>query len=288
MKNKFEEVGLTFPSALWLIIFFMIPTSVIVFYAFKPSDLYGGIQEGWTLDNIRNLLNINYLIVLWRTIWFSLVTTSICLLLALPTGFFLAQTSLKNRRILLLLIVVPFWTSFLIRVFAWKSLLHPEGLLKKILVSLHLINDDTLLLYNAGAVLLVMIYTYLPFAILPLFTAAEKFNFNLFEAAMDLGASRSQAFYKVFIPSVKPGILTAFLMVFIPSMGAYVIPDIVGGVNNEVLGNKIAQRTFVDRNLPEASILSLSLALAVLLPMMLIFWLQADSDKKTTKKVSKL
>ena len=224
--------------------------------------------------------------ILWRTIWFSLITTAVCLLLALPTGFFLAQTSLKNRRILLLLIVVPFWTSFLIRVFAWKSLLHPEGFLKKTLVFLHIVNNDTLLLYNAGAVLLVMIYTYLPFAILPLFTAAEKFNFNLFEAAMDLGASRSQAFYKVFIPSIKPGILTAFLMVFIPAMGAYVIPDIVGGINNEVLGNKIAQRTFVDRDLPEASSLSLALAMAVLLPMMVIFWLQADSDKKIKKKAS--
>jgi len=284
MKSKFEEVGLTFPSALWLLVFFLIPTSVIIFYAFKPGDLYGGIQEGWTLDNIKNLFTPHHLVILWRTIWFSLITTAVCLLLALPTGFFLAQTSLKNRRILLLLIVVPFWTSFLIRVFAWKSLLHPEGFLKKTLVFLHFVNDDTLLLYNAGAVLLVMIYTYLPFAILPLFTAAEKFNFNLFEAAMDLGASRSQAFYKVFIPSIKPGILTAFLMVFIPAMGAYVIPDIVGGINNEVLGNKIAQRTFVDRDLPEASSLSLALAMAVLLPMMVIFWLQADSDKKIKKK----
>jgi len=287
MRTKIEEVGLTFPSALWLIVFFLIPTSVIIFYAFKPGDLYGGIGEGWTLSNILNLFNPRHLAILWRTVWFSLLTTGICLLVALPTGFFLAQISLKNRRILLLLIVVPFWTSFLIRVFAWKSLLHPEGFLKKALVALHFVHEDTLLLYNAGAVLLVMVYTYLPFAILPLFTAAEKFNFNLFEAAMDLGATRSRAFYKVFIPSIKPGILTAFLMVFIPAMGAYVIPDIVGGVNNEVLGNKIAQRTFVDRDLPEASALSLSLALAVLLPMMVIFCLQATgSDKKKSKKAS--
>jgi len=286
MKVKFEEVGLTFPSALWLIVFFFIPTSVIIFYAFKPGDLYGGIEAGWTFDNIRNLLNPHHLTILWRTVWFSLVTTAVCLFLALPTGFFLAQTSFKNRRILLLLIVVPFWTSFLIRVFAWKSLLHPEGFFKKSLVYLHIIQEDTLLLYNAGAVLLVMVYTYLPFAILPLFTAAEKFNFHLFEAAMDLGASRSQAFFKVFLPSIQPGILTAFLMVFIPAMGAYVIPDIVGGIGNEVLGNKIAQRTFVDRDLPEASALSLSLALAVLFPMMIIFWLQAKSDKKIVKKAS--
>ena len=284
MKTKFEEVGLTFPSALWLIIFFFIPTSVIVFYAFKPGDLYGGIEAGWTLANIKNLFTSYQLTILLRTLWFSLATTAICLFLALPTGFFLAQTSQKSRKLLLLLIVVPFWTSFLIRVFAWKSLLHPEGALKKILVYLHLVQEETLLLYNAGAVLLVMVYTYLPFAILPLYTAAEKFNFHLFEAATDLGATRSQAFFKVFLPSVRTGILTAFLMVFIPATGAYVIPDIVGGFSNEVLGNKIAQRTFVDRDLPEASALFLSLALAVLLPMLAVLWLQAKSDPKIVKK----
>lgn len=284
MTRRLEEVGLTFPSALWLILFFALPTSVIVFYVFKPGDLYGGIGAGWTLDNIIGLFNTAHLTIIWRTIWLSILTTMICLLLALPTCFYLAQTSSVNRRFLLLLIVVPFWSSFLIRVFAWKSLLHPESFFKKALVALHIIQDDTILLYNSGAVVLVMVYTYLPFAILPLFAAAEKFNFQLFEASMDLGATRSQAFFKVFLPSIKPGLLTAFLMVFIPAMGAYVIPDIVGGINNEVLGNKIAQRTFVDRDLPEASALSLSLAASVLLPMMLIIWLQSRSDKQGAQK----
>lgn len=283
MTKRLQEVGMTFPSALWLIVFFLIPTAVIVVYAFKPGDLYGGISEGWTWDNILGLFNKTHLTIIWRTIWLSLITTAICLLLALPTCFYLAQTTPKNRQFLLLLIVVPFWSSFLIRVFAWKSLLHPEGFFKKALVAMHLVDPDTLLLYNSGAVLLVMVYTYLPFAILPLFSAAEKFNFNLFEAALDLGATRSQAFFKVFVPTVKAGILTAFLMVFIPAMGAYVIPDIVGGTNNEVLGNKIAQRTFVDRDLPEASALSLSLAASVLIPMMFILWLQSRSDRPRTK-----
>ncbi len=284
MTRKLEEVGLTFPSALWLILFFAIPTSVIVIYAFKPGDLYGGLGEGWTLDNLITLFNAAHLTIIWRTIWLSLITTIVCLLLSLPVVVLLARTNAINRRILLLLIVVPFWSSFLIRVFAWKSLLHPEGFLKQMLVSLHIVQPETLLLYNSAAVLLVMIYTYLPFAILPLFSAAEKFNFQLFEAATDLGATRSQAFFKVFIPSIKPGLLTAFLMVFIPAMGAYVIPDIVGGINNEVLGNKIAQRTFVDRDLPEASALSLSLAAAVLLPMMIIIGFQFSSGKKKSAK----
>ena len=283
-KSKLEEVGLTFPSGIWLIFFFMIPTTIIFLYAFKSADIYGGINDGWTMKNIYQLFTPFNLKILARTVYFAAITTIICLSLALPTGFFLSQTHAKTRKLLLLLIVVPFWTSFLIRVFAWKSLLHPEGALKKILVTLHIVQPDTLLLYNASAVLLVMLYTYLPFAILPIYTAAEKFNFSLFEAAMDLGATRSKAFFKIFLPYMKPAIMTAFLMVFIPAVGAYIIPEVVGGVNNEVLGNRIAQRTFVDRDLPEASALSLALAFAVLLPMICIYWLQSEPSKSSLKK----
>ena len=283
-KSKLEEVGLTFPSGIWLIFFFMIPTTIIFLYAFKSADIYGGINDGWTMKNIYQLFTPFNLKILARTVYFAAITTIICLSLALPTGFFLSQTHAKTRKLLLLLIVVPFWTSFLIRVFAWKSLLHPEGALKKILVTLHIVQPDTLLLYNASAVLLVMVYTYLPFAILPIYTAAEKFNFSLFEAAMDLGATRSKAFFRIFLSYMKPAIMTAFLMVFIPAVGAYIIPEVVGGVNNEVLGNRIAQRTFVDRDLPEASALSLALAFAVLLPMICIYWLQSEPSKSSLKK----
>ncbi len=170
----------------------------------------------------------------------------------------MARASERRRRILLMLIIVPFWTSFLIRIFAWKSLLHPEGLVKKALVALGLAGPETSLLYNAGAVLLVMVYTYLPFAILPIYAAAEKFDFRLIEAARDLGARPFQAFRRVFLPGIRRGLLTAVLVVFIPALGSYVIPDLVGGPSSEMIGNKIAQRVFVDRNLPHASALSAS------------------------------
>ena len=156
------------------------------------------------------------------------------------------------------------------RIFAWKVLLHPEGMLKHALVFLGLVSPDTSLLYNAYAVLLVMVYTELPFAILPIYAAAEKFDFRLVEAAKDLGATSFRAFRSVFLPGIRVGLLTAFLMVFIPSLGSYVIPDIVGGPTSEMIGNKIAQRTFVDRNLPHAAGLSALLTLAVLVPMVAI------------------
>jgi spermidine/putrescine transport system permease protein len=179
----------------------------------------------------------------------------------------------------LMLIIVPFWTNFLIRIFAWKVLLHPEGAIKKALAFSGLIGPQTSLLYNAGAVVLVTVYTFLPFTILPIYAAAEKFDFQLLEAARDLGAKRLQAFAKVFLPGIRRGLITAVLFVFIPALGSYVIPDIVGGPSGEMIGNKIAQRVFVDRNLPQASALSIVLILSVLAPLVTVLVLQRKRDK---------
>jgi spermidine/putrescine transport system permease protein len=277
LKSSLNEIYLTFPSFMWLIIFFLIPTLIVFSYAFKPADMYGGIEEGWTFETLKVLTNPRYYWLIWRTIWLSSATTVICLFLALPIGYQLATCSKKLKQFLLLLIVVPFWSSFLIRIFAWKTLLHPEGSFKIFLNWLHIIKPETTLLYNSAAVLLVMVYTYLPFAVFPIYAASAKFNFQLMEAAMDLGASHSKAFVKVFIPGIKKGFSTALLMVFIPAIGAYVIPDLVGGVNSEMIGNKIAEKTFIERNLPQASALSALLSLVVLIAMLIINRLSTHS-----------
>jgi spermidine/putrescine transport system permease protein len=278
-KKKVYEWLVTAPSLLWLILLFLIPTLIVFAIAFKPADLYGGIGAGWTLDTLRSLGNPNYPVIIWRTLYLSLLTTAACIILATPAGYCLARASRRWRQILLLLVIVPFWTSFLIRIFAWKTLLHPEGAIKKSLVFLHLLSPDASLLYNAWAVWLVMVYTFLPFAILPIYAAAEKFDFRLLEAAQDLGARRWQSLLLVFFPGIRRGLWTAVLVVFIPALGSYVIPDIVGGPNGEMLGNKIAQRVFVDRNLPHASGLSVLLILAVLLPLLAVLVLQGKKGK---------
>ena len=181
-----------------------------------------------------------------------------------------------------MLIIVPFWTSFLVRVFAWKSLLHPEGPVKKLLVMAGLAGPGTPLLYNSGAVVLVTVYAYLPFTILPIYAAAEKFDFELLEAARDLGASRFQAFRRVFLPGIRTGLLTGLLFVLIPALGSYVIPDLVGGTGGEMIGNRIAQRVFVDRNLPQASALSALLILAVLVPLAAVLALERRRERPET------
>ena len=263
-----HEAWVTAPSFLWLVALFAVPAVIVFAIALRPTDPWGGIGAGWTLATLRSLGNPAYPAILWRTLWLSALTTALCLVLATPVAYVLARTPPRWRHALLLAVIVPFWTSFLVRIFAWKVLLHPEGPLKHLLVALRLVPPDGSLLYNAGAVLLVLVYTELPFAILPIYAAAEKFDFRLLEAARDLGASALRSFWSVFLPGIRRGLLTAMLVTLIPALGSYVVPDLVGGPTSEMLGNKIAQRTFVDRNLPHASALSALLALAVLLPSM--------------------
>jgi spermidine/putrescine transport system permease protein len=270
----------TLPSLGWLAAFFLLPTLIVLAFAFKPDDPYGGVGEGWTTATLARLVDARYAPVVWRTAWLSLVTTVVCLLLATPAGYAIARAEPAARARLMLLVIVPFWTSFLIRIFAWKVVLHPEGALKRALVLLGLADPQATLLYTPGAVLLVMVYTFLPFAILPIYAAAEKFDFLLLEAARDLGAGRLQAFVHVFLPGIRRGLVTAFLVVFIPALGSYVIPDLVGGPSGEMLGNKIAQRVFVDRNLPLASALAALLILAVLVPMAAVLLLQSRSRRE--------
>jgi spermidine/putrescine transport system permease protein len=280
VRQKIHESLLTLPSMGWLLLFFLAPSLIVLAITFKPVSPYGGIADGWTLETLRSLGNPSYPSIVWRTIWLSVATTVACIFLATPTGYYIARLGPSRRRLFLLLVIVPFWTSFLIRIFAWKVLLHPEGLVKRTLLALGLVAAETPLLYTAGAVLLVMVYTFLPFAILPIYAAAEKFDFRLTEAARDLGASSLQAFFRIFLPGIRRGMLTAILVVFIPALGSYVIPDLIGGPGGEMIGNKIAQRTFVDRNLPHASALSALLMLAVLAPLVVVLALQRQKARQ--------
>lgn len=269
LLERRHEPWLTLPSFLWLVVLFLIPAGIVFAIAFKPSDPFGGIGAGWTLQTLRSLGDPNYPAILWRTLWLSAATTAACLALATPMAYFMARAAERWRNVLLLAVVVPFWTSFLVRIFAWKVVLHPEGALNRALVALHLAPAGGSLLYHSGAVLLVLVYTELPFAILPIYAAAEKFDFRLLEAARDLGAGPLRTFWTVFLPGIRRGLLTATLVTLIPALGSYIVPDLVGGPTSEMLGNKIAQRTFMDRNLPHASALSALLALAVLVPSVL-------------------
>ncbi|MDX8415234.1 ABC transporter permease [Intestinicryptomonas porci] len=269
-SKSFVEIFLTMPTALWLVLFFVIPSILIFTIAFHCADSAGGIGSEWTLETVKRVASSNYVAILWRTIWVSAAVTVICILFAVPVGYFIACANRKIRPWLLLFFVLPLWTNFLIRIFAWRLVLHPDGFLRKSLIFCGM-SDEVFLLNNMGAVIAVTVYTFLPFAILPVYAAAEKFNFALLEAARDLGASRFKAFYSVFIPGIKKGIITALLIVFVPALGSYAIPDLIGGVSDELIGNKIALRAMQNRNLPEAAAYAAVLAIIIIAPIAVWF-----------------
>lgn len=269
--NRRPEYLLTFPSLGWLIMFFGIPTMIIFVLALKRSDATGGVAPGWTLDHLCALLEPQYRPVIWRTLWISAATASFCLLLALPAALGLTRCSPRWRNLLMLLVIAPFWTSFLIRIFAWRTLLQSGGLVSRLVEASGFFAESPALLYNNGAVVFIMIYTQLPFAILPLYAAMEKFDFTLLQAARDLGATRLRSLTRVFLPGIARGIFAAGGMVFIATIGMYVVPDIIGGVDAEMIGNKIAQRVGGDRNLPLASALAAALLGGVIL-LLLAAW----------------
>ncbi len=186
-----------------------------------------------------------FIAILMKTIYISVLVTIFTVFLSVPTAYYIARSKYKKE--LLFLVIVPFWTNFLIRIYAWIAVLGNNGFLNSILLRFGIIDEPLQFLYNTSAVVLISVYTSLPFAILPLYAVIEKFDFSLIEAARDLGATNGQAFFKVFIPNIKPGIITAVLFTFIPNLGSYAVPKLVGGTQATMLGNIIAQHLTVTR-----------------------------------------
>jgi spermidine/putrescine transport system permease protein len=244
--------------ALWFTVFFLAPLVIIVIYSFMKKGLYGGVSIGvFSLDAYRSLANPSFVIITVRTIITSIVATIITILIAMPCGYFMARS--RNQTFLLLLIIIPFWTNFLIRVFAWMNILGNNGFLNDFLIRLGVLHDYIPFMYNQGAVILVLVYMYLPYAILPLFSTIDKFDFSLLEAARDLGASQTASVIKVLLPSIRSGIYTAVLFTFIPIFGAYAVPLLVGGKDSYMLGNVVADQLTKARNWPLASAISMVL-----------------------------
>ena len=286
VRERLREWGLTAPSFLWLTVFFVVPTVIVVSIAFHAASPGGGIAPGFTMETWRNVSNPNYPAIVWRTIWSSAATTFACILLSLPCAYAIARMNVKWRAVIAGLIMLPFWTSFIVRVFAWRTLLNPEGYLQHLLIGMGLATENTTLNYNSGAILVVSIYSFLPFAIMPIYTAAEKFDFSLMEAARDLGARSFFAFRRIFLPGIRRGVISAVLMVFIPAIGSYVIPDLVGGTDSELIGNKIYQRTFPDRNLPHASALATDTGASVLIPLACVAWWLKRQDEREARRLA--
>jgi spermidine/putrescine transport system permease protein len=250
----------TLPMTGWVTLFFLVPVIIVFLYSFMERGEQGGVVPAFSLNAYRDMLTPTFLHILVITLVISLAATALTLLVALPCGYYMARS--RKKSLYLFLIIIPFLTNFLIRIYAWQAILGNSGFLNNLLLRLGLIEYHIQFLYNAGAVVVVLVYSYLPYAILPLYSTIEKFDFSLLEAARDLGATHLGSILRVMIPNIKAGILSAVLFTFIPTFGAYAVPKLVGGGKNSfMLGNVIADEILVTRNWPFASAISILITL---------------------------
>lgn len=248
---------------------FFVPLLIVLAYSLLARGPYGGVLLPWTTESYRRVFDPLYIEILWRSTWVAGLSTAICLALGFPLALFIANSS-TNRTLLLNLVMLPFWTSFLIRTYAWMFLLRDTGLLNTLLESLHVIHEPLPLLFNTGSVVLGLVYGYLPFMVLPLYATLEKLDPSLLDAAADLGASPAVGIWKVVVPLSRPGMIAGCLLVFIPCLGAYLTPDLMGGGKTVMVGNLVQNQFTSARDWPFGAAISLLLMGLVVLITRLI------------------
>jgi spermidine/putrescine transport system permease protein len=262
---------LLLPATIWLLIFFVIPLIIVLIYSFLERGTYGGVTWEFTLKNYQRLANDLYGNIIWRSLGLASLTTLICLIIGYPLAFLIAISSSRWRNLLLFLVIIPFWTNFLVRTYAWMVILRSEGVINTFLQSLNLISEPLNLIFTPFAVIVGLIYGYLPFMILPLYATIERLNFSLVEAAQDLGANHIKTFFRIILPLTLPGIIAGSILVFIPALGAFITPDILGGAKTVMVGNLIQNQFLQARDWPFGSALSMGLMILVLIPVMIYF-----------------
>jgi spermidine/putrescine transport system permease protein len=262
-----------------IIVFMIIPICIIAVYSFLEANPYGGVRPNFTLDAYiqfffeRDLddnlvLNSAYLMIFWRSFVLALATTVLCLLIGFPTAYYIAMQPPKRKNLLVFLVTIPFWTNLLIRTFCWILMLRDNGIINNILMGIGLTHEPLSLLYTNGAILIGLVYTYIPFLVLPVYATVEKFDLRLLEAAHDLYANRRQLMRWIILPLAMPGIIAGSLLVFVPSLGAFIAPNLLGGGKKLMIGSMIQLQFASSRNWPFGSAAALILMACVLIAML--------------------
>lgn len=294
-RKGFQLFGLLGPGALWILLFFNLPILIVLFISFVERGRAGGIQlpPVFTLENYVQLFNacasefsgpecnpLLYVSIFGHSARIALIVTFWCIVLGYPLSYFISKQKQVWRDALMILVIIPFWTNFLVRTYALKQVLATEGLLNSFLMNLGLIGQPLDLLFNEFAVIVGLVYGYLPFAILPMYASIEKFDHTLMEAASDLGASPVRAFLKVMLPLTLPGVIAALVLVFVPVVGAFITPDIMGGGKIEMIGTLINRQFGVSRNWPFGASMSLILMLIVLIGVITYFRSSTEETRR--------
>lgn len=264
LSSILKYLATIFPALLWLIIFFVIPLLFIVVVSFSTRGEVGNIVYKFTLENYVKLLDPLYINIFLKSILIAIYTTVLCLLLGYPFAFIIANVNKKFKPILLLLIILPFWTNSLVRTYAMIVLLKTEGIINTLLLHFHIINIPLNLMYNNIAVMIGMFYMMFPFMVLPLYTSIEKLDKRLLDAASDLGASPLNKFLKIILPLTKGGIVSGSILVFIPTLGLFFVTDLMGGSKVILMSNLIKNQFLTARDWPFGSAISVVLIIVML------------------------
>jgi spermidine/putrescine transport system permease protein len=251
------------PALVYLLLLFLAPLGLILLYSFAASDPAAGVRPAFTLENYRRALDPLYLAVLARSAWLALLTTAISLLLAYPAAWAIRSMPPRRQATMLALVVLPSWINLLVKNYAWIVILRREGVLNSALRSLGVVDEPLPLLFNGGAVLVGLVHSFLPFMVLPLYAALERMDWRLVEAARDLGAGRWQTFRRVVLPQTLAGAVAGCALVFIPALGAFVTPDLLGGPRSLMVGTVVESQVLQVRDWPFASALSVWLMVLV-------------------------
>ncbi|MCL2893402.1 ABC transporter permease [Brenneria tiliae] len=295
--KKLRVIGLLSPITLLLSLFFLIPLAIMVTFSFLTPGLYGGVEWSLYPDNYGRILgwadgvfedfDILYLQIIATSIRIALISVVISLLVCYPIAFWVSGKSLKVRNFLLFLITLPFFASLVVRLYAWVLILRPTGFLNHILQSVGIIQQPLNLIYTETAVLIGMVYVYIPFMFLPVYASVEKIDRSLIYASYDLGANQWKTFWRITFPLTLPGIIAGSVMVFIPVLGNFIIPSLLGGARVIMVGSLIEQQFLSARNWPFGAAISMLLMLMVLCVLLVNFYLSqrraaADSASRMT------
>lgn len=272
--------GLFAPMFAWLALFVVAPTAILLVYSFFTGEGIGEVDTHFTLQNYSRIFTPVYLDLFWRSIVYAGATTILCALIGYPVAWYIGRAPASRRGKLLMLVMIPFMTSFLIRTYAWFTILHEHGLLNGFLESAHLIPTvfahPLNILYTPTAVMIALVYTYLPFMILPIYTSVEKLDPSLIEAAADLGAGPTRSFSRVILPLTWPGVAAGILMVFVPAIAMFAVTKIMSGGHIRLIGDEIQEQFEGGGDLPFGS----ALGMALLILFLATYWISAGRGAK--------
>ena len=280
INNKFQKITVAIIFS-WLIFFVLIPNLLVLTVSFLTRDGSDFYALPFTLDNYANLFNPLYAQVVWNSLYMSGIATIICLLIGYPFAFMVSKINPKYRPFLLFLVVLPFWTNSLIRIYGMKVFLGVKGVLNTMLMDMGILSEPIRILNTEVAVIIGLVYLLLPFMILPLYSAIEKLDGRLLEAARDLGANAVQRFFRVILPLTMPGIVAGCLLVLLPAMGMFYVADLLGGAKVLLVGNVIKSEFLISRNRPFGS--AISIGLTILMALLIFVYYRAN--KLLNKKV---